>query len=177
MRFASRRREAVCHEVSAIRAERGSSATVRLTRRNPMKYAEFVFAGLASVVLAGAAAATERKDQEPAVPDPRLGEEVSQICFARNINGWKEIKGDEEAVLLETGVNNWYRVEVAGTCRYRDFRFAQAIGIESRPGGGCVTRGDVILVEGGGNFVHRCFITKINKWDEKAKAPEEAKPE
>lgn len=132
------------------------------------------------LVVAGSAAlaailAVALADESPAAaPDPRLGPEVNNICFARNINGWKEIKGDDRAVLLETGVNNWYRVELAGSCRYRDFRFAQSIGIESRPGGGCVTRGDVILVNGGGGFVNRCFITKINEWDDKAPPPEEA---
>ncbi|MEQ1930188.1 MAG: DUF6491 family protein [Parvularculaceae bacterium] len=126
---------------------------------------------VAFIASAGAALAG---DEPAAAPDPRLGPEVNRICFARNIDGWKEIKGDERAVLLGTGVNNWYRVELAGACRYRDFRFASTIGIESRPGGGCVTRGDVILVEGGGRYAHRCFITKINEWDDKAPAPEEA---
>ena len=130
----------------------------------------------APAVRAAMLAAALADEKPPTGPDPRLGPEVNNICFARNINGWKEIKGDDRAVLLETGVNNWYRVELAGSCRYRDFRFAQSIGIESRPGGGCITRGDVILVNGGGGFVNRCFITKINKWDDKAPAPGEAPP-
>jgi hypothetical protein len=130
---------------------------------------------LVSAALLGLMASAAADEKPAAAPDPRLGPEVNRICFARTISGWKEIKGDEEAVLLETGVNNWYRVELAGTCRYRDFRFAQTIGIESRPGGGCVTKGDVILVEGAGRFMHRCFITRINEWDEKAAAPEAAK--
>lgn len=132
---------------------------------------------LSVALIALAVSAARAGEPAATTPDPRLGPEVNRICFARNINGWKELKGDEDAVLLETGVNNWFRVEVAGTCRYRDFRFAQTIGIESRPGGGCVTRGDVILVEGGaGDFVNRCFITRINEWDEKAQAPQTAAP-
>jgi hypothetical protein len=130
-------------------------------------------APVASLCLAAAALAEEAP--APAA-DPRLGPEVKNICFARNIDGWKEIKGEDRAVLLETGVNNWYRVELAGACRYRDFRFAQSIGIESRPGGGCVGRGDVILVHSGGRFVNRCIITKINKWNDDAPAPAEEAP-
>lgn len=119
--------------------------------------------------LVGAAFANEA--EKPA--DPRLGPEVDRICFQRNINGWRELKGVDNVVLLETGVNNWHRVELAGGCRASLFRFAETIGIESRPGGGCVSRGDVIIVGQTGGFVHRCIITKINLWDEKAKAPEE----
>lgn len=124
----------------------------------------------AAVFAAGSAFASE-----PAVApvDARLGAEVDRICFARNINGWRELKGVDDAVLLETGVNTWYRVELIGACRARVFRGAEAIGIESRPGGGCVTRGDVIIVNDVGSIAHRCVISKINEWDEKAPAPGE----
>ena len=94
-----------------------------------------------------------------------------------NLDMLKEIEGDDRAVLLETGVNNWYRVELAGGCRYRDFRFAHQIGIDTRPGGGCLGRGDAILVGGSGRSPLRCIVTQINEWDDKAPPPEEAKPE
>lgn len=105
--------------------------------------------------------------------DPRLGAEVDRICFGRNINGWKPVKGEDDVVLLERGVNDWYRVELIGACDERLFRFAHKIGIESRPAGGCVTRGDVIIVEDAGDFVRRCHIRRIYEWDDKAPAPEE----
>lgn len=124
----------------------------------------------ALLAFAGSSAAAEAGAEARA--DPRLGPEIDRICFQRNINGWRELKGVDNVVLLETGVNDWHRVELAGACRASLFRFAQTIGIESRPGGGCVTRGDVILVGQTGGFVHRCIITKINKWDIKAPAPE-----
>jgi hypothetical protein len=107
-------------------------------------------------------------------PDSRIGPEVDRICFASTIDGWKEAKGFDDAVLLERGVNEWYLVDLSGACRARDFRFAQTIGIESRPAGGCVSRGDVILVESGGGFMNRCFISKIRKWDDDAPPPDEA---
>lgn len=106
--------------------------------------------------------------------DPRIGVETNRICFPRNINGWSTIDGDDDAIILSTGVSNDYRVEVIGACSSRDFNFAQKIGIENRPGGGCVTRGDVLLVEGPGTFVNRCSINRINEWNEDALAEDEA---
>jgi hypothetical protein len=124
--------------------------------------------------LVGASLAVPAYAESAAGPDPRLGEEVDRICFGRNINGWREVDGDEKAVLLETGVNNWYRVELVGTCRGRDFRFAQTIAIDSRPAGGCVTRGDAIIVQANAPFSARCVITKINRWNHDLPAPGEA---
>ncbi len=109
--------------------------------------------------------------------DPRIGAEVEKICFPRNINGWKEVKGEDNVVLLEESVNDWYRVEVSGACTERVFRFAQVIGIDSRPVGGCVRRGDVIIVQDTGRFTHRCFIKRIYEWDDDAPAPGEEEAE
>ncbi len=106
-------------------------------------------------------------------PDPRIGAKVDRICFPRNINGWKSVKGEDNVVLLEKGVNDWYRVEVSGACPERVFRFAQVIGLDSRPGGGCLRRGDVIIVEDSGGFSQRCHIRRIYEWDENAPAPSE----
>ncbi len=108
--------------------------------------------------------------------DPRLGPEVDRICFQRSINGWSTIDGDDDAIVLRRSVRDDYRVEYTGACRSSDFRFAQTIGIVGRPAGGCLTRGDRLLVEGPGDFVNRCLITQINEWDEDA-GDEEADPE
>ena len=106
--------------------------------------------------------------------DPRVGEKVDRICFQRSIDGWREAKGFKNSVLLERGLNNWYLVKVSGPCNSRDFAFAEVIGIDSRPAGGCVRRGDAIIVESAGRFKNRCFIRSIRKWDHKAPAPEAA---
>ncbi|GAB4518671.1 MAG: hypothetical protein Kow00133_03900 [Amphiplicatus sp.] len=136
--------------------------------------AAFLAAG--SVMDARAGEEEGEQEADAVEADPRLGAEVDRICFGRNINGWKPAKGEDDVVLLERGVNDWYRVELSGACDERLFRFAHAIGIESRPAGGCVTRGDVIIVEDTGNFTRRCFIRRIYEWDDKASAPEEAPP-
>lgn len=120
--------------------------------------------------LAVSACATSNEavsDYDPS-SDPRVGAEVNRICFPRNINGWSTIDEDDSAIILTEGVNDDFRVEFAGPCNRSDFQFAQTIGIENRPGGGCLTRGDRLLVRGAGDFINRCLITRINEWDEDA---------
>lgn len=127
---------------------------------------------LAGVVFASSSAIAGDPDDKDK-PDPRIGKEVNRICFSSTIDSWKAVKGEDNVVLLRKGVRHWYRVELNGPCRAHDFRMALTIGIESRPAGGCVTRGDVILVRGPGDFVNRCHIRKIYEWDAKATAPDE----
>lgn len=136
----------------------------------------FIFTGIAA--FAAAACATPATDEAgadggPAAlakTDPRIGPEVDRICFQRSINGWSTIDGDDDAIVLRRSVRDEYRVEYTGACRSSDFRFAQTIGIAGRPAGGCLTRGDRLLVEGPGDFVNRCLITQINEWNEDATA-------
>ncbi len=101
-------------------------------------------------------------------PDPRIGEEVRSICFGRSINGWRAVKGEDDVVLLQRGVSHWYRVELLGACDYRVLRSAIAIGIDSRPSGGCITRGDAIIVEDSPGFNRRCSIKRMYEWNEDA---------
>ncbi len=143
-----------------------------------MKVREFLFAlGLAVMVSFGAVVAQDdqKKDTaeeaEEAAPPARLGPEVDRICFGRNIHSWKTVDGYGDAVLLRKGVNDWFLVEVSGNCRANDFKFAQTIGIESRPVGGCIRRSDYILVHSAGGFTNRCFIQGLYQWNDDA--PEE----
>jgi predicted small secreted protein len=142
-----------------------------------MSYQSAVLLAAGAALLAACAtpAQTAGKDVDAtAKPDPRIGPEVSRICFPRNINGWRTVRGDDDAIILREGVRDEYRVEFTGPCDDSDFRFAQKIGIENRPGGGCLTRGDRLLVEGPGDFLNRCLITKINEWNEDAADEEDA---
>ena len=132
---------------------------------------------LTCVTLLGAVAmvASGHAGQDPAPAqdegvDPRIGPEVRRICFGRNINGWRTLKKQDDVILLERGINHWYRVELSGSCDYSALNFAQTIGIDSRPAGGCVTRGDIIIVHDSTGFDRRCFITDIYEWDEDAVA-------
>jgi len=127
----------------------------------------------AAAALAAIATPSLAEEEKKKGPDPRIGAEVNRICFPRNINGWKSVKGEDNVVLLEEGVNDWYYVKVSGPCPERVFRFAHVIALDSRPAGGCIRRGDVIIVEDTGNFARRCHIKRIYEWDDKAPAPGE----
>ena len=109
--------------------------------------------------------------------DKRIGEEVDRICFGRSINGWKTVDKEDDVILLEKGVNNWFYVELLGACDYRVLRSALHIGIDSRPAGGCITRGDIIIVEDSPGFDRRCSIRRMYRWDPDAPAPGEEESE
>jgi len=118
--------------------------------------------------LALAAAPALAGEKKPALG--RAGKEVNSICFARSINNWREVRGENDVVLLERSVNDWYRVELVGACDARTLRMAQTIGIDSGPASGCLGRGDAIIVSEPGGFTRRCFIRRIFEWDPKAPA-------
>ncbi|WP_375204171.1 DUF6491 family protein [Hyphococcus sp.] len=131
-----------------------------------MKQLLSVIAGAA--LMTGAACASHHEGEEQDGPDPRIGEKVNRICFGSTINGWKDLKGVDNVVLLEKGVNDWYYTELSGNCRSSTLRSALSIGLDSSPAGGCVTKGDVIIVRDSPGFTNRCFITGIYEWNEDA---------
>jgi hypothetical protein len=126
---------------------------------------------LAAATAAGFSAALAGPDD---TSDKRQGEETNQICFARSISNFKTIDDVDDAVLLERGVNDWYKVDLIGACNYNRLRWAQSVAIDQRPAGGCVSRGDQLIFSDSafGEFTFqnstRCIIGKIYKWDEKA---------
>ena len=128
----------------------------------------------AGIALTGALAAAESEGA-----DPRLGDKVDRICFGRDINNFKAIEGEDDVVLLERGVNDWYKVELIGACDYSELKWSQAVAIDQRPAGGCLTPGDYLIFTrsafGEFNFANtrRCAVSAIYKWNEKAAAPED----
>ena len=118
---------------------------------------------------AGGASAGEKAD-------PRQGDQVDRICFGRDIRNFKTIDGEDDAVLLERGINDWYKATLIGACNYRELKWAQAVAIEQRPAGGCVTPGDYLVfnrsISRDFSFPNstRCAISEIYKWDDKAEA-------
>ena len=69
-----------------------------------------------------------------------------QICFRRGISSFRLVEGEDEVVLLERGVNNWYRVTLTGgRCSYRNLRSAQGVAIQSPRSSGCVRSGDILI--------------------------------
>jgi hypothetical protein len=135
-----------------------------------------LLAALAGGVLVAATAAFA---SDETADEPRAGEEVRRICFGRDINNFRTIEGEDDAVLLEKGVNDWYKVTLVGACSYRDIKWAQSVAIEQRPAGGCVTSGDYLVFSRSafGDFsfpnATRCAISEIYKWDPDAAEEEE----
>ena len=126
--------------------------------------------------LAGLAVASAVQADDAAAGDPRIGEQVDRICFGRNIDGFKAVKGMDDAVLLEKSVNDWYLATLSGACSYRRIKWAMGVAIDQRPTGGCVTPGDWLIftesITGDMSFPNttRCVINGIYEWDEDAVA-------
>jgi hypothetical protein len=134
----------------------------------------YLFVAVAAM-LAGCQTSVEsaaRQDDEIArLVAARQGAEVDRICFTSNINGWSELGRD--AILLERGVNDWFKVDLTGTC---DPEWAfNTIAISSRPAGSsCLTRGDRIHTDDR-DIPGVCYVQSIYEWDE-TKEPEPAAP-
>lgn len=126
-----------------------------------MKNARFLFAVAAAALLVGCA--TPPTDMADAKPDPRQGEEVSNICFAQQIRNWRE--NDNRSVIVEARMNDEYKLELIGTCNPRD-AFLN-IGLVSRGGSSCLTTGDRLVTDARYND-GSCSIRRIYKWNKDA---------
>lgn len=139
-----------------------------------MKLHHITLVALVGGLLVACASTSETGDKPKGIAafadDVRLGEEVSKICFNRNIDGFSSATRD--TVVLSAGPSKDYIVEV-NACH--NLRFAQLVAIDSSLS--CVTRSDILLVsesafsldDGKGMGPDRCFIKKIHKWDKRAK--------
>lgn len=112
--------------------------------------------------------------------DARLGDKVNSICFASNVDGFREASRD--TVIIEGTGRKEYMVSTRGCFQLRN---AMSIGLQTRDT--CLRSGSIILVSdelspvfgtpSSGLGPDRCFIEEIYKWDKKAKADEEADAE
>jgi hypothetical protein len=106
--------------------------------------------------------------------DPRLGEEVRNVCFTSTISGFHDATDD--TVVISKGRDD-YLVEVYGNCFNLDQ--AQQIAVDSTTN--CLGKGDHLITSDSisgfhddtGFGVQRCMIKSVHKWDSRAKAPEE----
>ena len=136
---------------------------------------------LAIVGLAAACATTPSDKPKGAAKfaeDPRLGEKVDRICFNRTIDGFSHT--DRDTIVVSTGPNKDYLLEVRGICT--NLRHAQSIAIDSPLS--CVTRLDAIFVSTSAFSLNdnlggpqRCIINEIYAWDEDADKDEEKEDE
>lgn len=133
---------------------------------------KWVLAVMGATALAGCQTAEQYADREnrlQAEIAARQGAEVNQICFTRSIDGWREL-GDD-ALLVREGIDDWYKLDLAGVCA-PDWAF-NAIAIETRTGSSCLTRGDHVTIPNS-PLDGRCTIMSIHEWDEEAEVPEAA---
>jgi acetate kinase len=132
---------------------------------------------LSAATLAACSTTTETaQDAAELMDDPRLGEKVSSVCFARNIDGFR--MNNRDSVVLTKGIGDDYLVTVMGVCSNLDF--AQTVGIDTTTS--CITQGDELIISNtigaatGPFDVQRCLIRDIYKWDEDAGEATETKP-
>ena len=130
---------------------------------------------LSILLLIASCASTVATDPEPELVDVRQGNAVKQICFARSINGWRELRGQRQSVILTKGIKDEYKLDLSGVCDVSNAM--NNIATRTR-GSSCLTRGDEIIVSNGFSGTDRCLIKKIYRWDfsllEEDKAPEDA---
>lgn len=105
---------------------------------------------------------SNKTDSTPRTVDIRQGEEVKRICFASSINGWREIKGERQSVILTKGVRDEYRLDLSGICDVS--RAMNNVATRTR-GSSCLSRGDEIIIADGLSGLDRCFIKKIYTWN------------
>ncbi|OUS23227.1 hypothetical protein A9Q98_15875 [Thalassotalea sp. 42_200_T64] len=114
-----------------------------------------------AVALLSACAATDNPKQEKA-PDIRLGEEVNQICFNRNMDGWRPLEDDNKALIVFDRRRQAYKLDLIGTC---DPQWAMLrIATISRGNSSCLSRGDKVITDADMSRHDSCTIMKIHKW-------------
>ena len=113
-------------------------------------------------------ASTEDKVAIPLDSDPRIGEEVKQVCFARNIDSWNDVDNDRNAVILKMKNRDYYKLKLSGGC---DPQWAMMnLAVITRGASNCYTRGDRVKTDGDPfrGYGTAWVITAINKWDPEA---------
>ena len=121
----------------------------------------FLVIVLAMTIIGCSQTTVTQVDPKPSLPNSQLGNEVTRICFASSINGWKEFKGERHSIILSKGVKDEYKLELSGFC---DVTKAMSNIATRTRGSSCLTRGDEIIVSDGFSGVDRCFIKKMYKW-------------
>jgi hypothetical protein len=130
----------------------------------------------ALIALAGCAS-TEGSEREPTgvakyADDPRLGEKVDRICFARNIDSFGD--NTRDTFTVREGRDH-YLIEVFGTCTPLEHAVTMKIDASTS----CLTNGDRIAVSDSlmpqrnqPFSTARCVVKSMYKWDPKAEKPD-----
>lgn len=121
----------------------------------------------ACIVLAATSCTTPAPNPAEAMSDPRQGKDVSEICFSSQIRNWRA--NDDSSVIVEKGMNEEYKLVLAGTCQPE--RAFSSIGLISRVGGGsCLSTGDRLVTDASHDH-GACTILRIYEWRKDADGP------
>lgn len=127
---------------------------------------KFIVTCAAALMLAACQSPATDTAKADKKPDPRQGEEVSQVCFQQQIRNWRS--NDRNSVIVTKGVRDEYKLELIGTCQPDDA--FTTIGLVSRVGGGtCLSTGDRLVTDA--RYDGPCSIRRIYKWNKDAPQP------
>jgi hypothetical protein len=124
--------------------------------------------GLAVVLpmlLTACASSVDKQAETSLDPDPRVGKEVNQLCFARSVSSWRSVDNDRNAVILVMSNRDEYKLKISPGC---DPDWAMShIAIIKRGGSSCYARGDRIKTDADSlrGMGTACTIFTINKWN------------
>jgi hypothetical protein len=95
---------------------------------------------------------------------PAFADNTSVCLEHRDIDGWGA--RDNKSMIVNDRFGRKYLLSLAGLCS--DLNFSFGVGIRSFGGfdGGCVERGDHVVMRGGGAFGHNdtCWVTKVEHY-------------
>ena len=119
---------------------------------------------ISPVLFVGCASAPDNKVEIPLDSDPRVGEEVRGVCFAREMDGWQDVDNDRKAIILRMNNGETFKLKLLGGCNPA---FANSdLAIIDSTKEGCFTPRDKVRT--GSDPRLECIVTSIHKWDAKA---------
>ena len=123
---------------------------------------------MVSALLTGCAATQDDKAKIPLGSDPRVGEEVQQVCFIRDLDGWQNVDNDRKAVILRMNNGETFKLKLIGGCNPSIWDLSLAVRTNSASG--CFSPGDMVKTDGDitRGYGSECKVTSIHKWDAQA---------
>ncbi|MEL7546032.1 MAG: DUF6491 family protein [Pseudomonadota bacterium] len=114
----------------------------------------------------------ETSDEIDLTEDPRVGEQLTRLCFTNGINGFS--RSTSRSVVLSRGTKDFL---VTTRNRCRDLDGALSLSLDSFSG--CLSRGDQLIsfdsafgTNIGGIPAFPCFVDEIYEWDADAEPTE-----
>lgn len=132
---------------------------------------------LLAISVTGCATSQDDRVQIPLESDPRVGEQVTQVCFTQNLDSWQNVDNDRKALIVKMSNREYYKLKLSGIC---DADWARTtIAVITRPGSGCFSRGDKVKTDAdtAQGYGSGCTIMAINRWNPDAVKQAESEEE